>query len=259
MGVPRQETLADFDKKSRPLVELPARESGGLLWAILDPDAPADFSILSDQIASDLDHFGMPGAHLYGHRRFELDANWKLVMEPFLEGYHVQRLHANSIGPMGMDMFADVISVADQFGLHIRQTSGRGNFTSDVIDTPRLNIRSYVTHAYNPFPNAVFITSPYYMSMMIIMPNGVAKSTVDYYMFTDEEADNAKAEELYAKSFAIIQDVFGNEDFRAAETCHKGLATGALKDVIYCGMEAPIPQFYEGIEKMLELRETLPA
>ena len=52
-------------------------------------------------------------------------------------------------------------------------------------------------------------------------------------------------------SFAIIQDVFGNEDFRASELCHRGLASGAVPDVIYCGMEAPIPQFYEGIESVM--------
>ncbi|WP_109807702.1 aromatic ring-hydroxylating oxygenase subunit alpha [Sphingosinithalassobacter portus] len=256
IGVPRQETLARFDKKDRPLTELPSRESGGLIWAILNSDAPADFGILDDQIASDFDHFGLPGAHLYGHRRFELQANWKLVMEPFLEGYHVQRLHINSIGPAGLDMFADVVSVPDRLGLHLRQTSGRGNYSPEILNDPSVNIRSYVTHAYNLFPNTVFITSPYYMSVMIIMPTGVGTSSVDYYMLTDAAPDNPKAEDLYARSFSVIQDVFGNEDFKAAETCQRGLSTGAIKDVIYCGMEAPIPAFYEGIERMLGAADT---
>lgn len=251
IGVPREETYADFDKKTRPLTQLPCKESGGLIWGILDPHAEADFSIVDDQIATDFEHLGLPKWHLYGHRRFDLNANWKLVMEPFLEGYHVQRLHVNSIGPQGMDMFADVVSLADRFGLHTRQTSGRGNYKPEVLDDPDINVRNYITHAYNLFPNTVVITSPYYTSVMVIMPVDAGHSRVDYYMLTESAPDNPKAEELYAKSFTIIQDVFGNEDFKASELCHRGLASGAVPDVIYCGMEAPIPQFYEGIESVM--------
>ncbi|WP_408589360.1 aromatic ring-hydroxylating oxygenase subunit alpha [Novosphingobium sp.] len=251
IGVPRAESYANFDKTTRPLTRLPSQESGGLIWGILDPHAEADFSIVDDQIAVDFQHLGLPNWHLYGQRRFNLDANWKLVMEPFLEGYHVQRLHVNSIGPQGMDMFADVVGVADRFGLHTRQTSGRGNYKPEVLDDPQINIRNFVTHAYNLFPNTVVITSPYYTSVMIIMPVDAAHTRVDYYMLTETAPDNPKAEELYARSFTIIQDVFGNEDFKASELCHRGLASGAVPDVIYCGMEAAIPQFYEGIEGVL--------
>ncbi|MEM5518341.1 aromatic ring-hydroxylating dioxygenase subunit alpha [Henriciella sp. AS95] len=251
-GVPREETYADFEKSERPLRELPSLEAGGIIWGILNPDSEGDFSAVNQQISDDFDCLKLPGMHMYGYRRFELEANWKLVMEPFLEGYHVQRLHVKSIGPLGMDMFADVVGVQERFGRDIRQTSGRGDFTPEVINMPDLNIRKYVTHAYNLFPNTVVITSPYYTSVMIIMPRGAGKSSVDYYMLTDSKPDNAKAEELYAKSYEVIQDVFGNEDFKASETCQIGLASGAIPDVIYCGMESAIPLFYEGIDAALE-------
>jgi len=250
-GVPRPDSYENFDKSTRPLTQLPCKEAGGLIWAILDPKAEADFSSVPDQIADDFDAFRLGSCFKYGYRRFELKANWKLVMEPFLEGYHVQRLHATSIGPQGLDMFADVVGVQDRIGRHIRQTNGRGNFDPDLLDNPSLNIRKIITHAYNIFPNVVVITSPYYTSVMIIMPKSESESSVDYYMLTDVEPNNDKAEELFAKSFEVIQDVFGNEDFKASETCQQGLSSGAIPDVIYCGMEAAIPMFYEGIEAAL--------
>lgn len=253
IGVPRQETLLNFDKASRPLVELSSHESGGLVWAILDQNADPDFSLLSQQVTEDLEHLGLPSWHKYGYRRFELEANWKLVMEPFLEGYHVQRLHVNSIGPQGLDFFDDIVPKVERFGPHIRQTSGRGKYSPEILEKPDVNIRSHVTIVYNLFPNTVVITSPYYISVMIIMPVGAGRTSVDYYMLTETAPDNPKAEELYSKSFAVIQDVFGNEDFRASETCHKGLLTGAIPDVIYTGMEEAIPRFYEGIEEIMAL------
>jgi len=252
IGVPRQETLAHFSKASRPLTRLPCLETGGLIWVILNPDAKPDFSTVSKEIAVDLASLGLAKAFAYGYRRFPLKANWKLVMEPFLEGYHVQRLHSKSIGPQGANMFADVVGVSDRFGLSTRQTSGRSNFSPDILQEPGLNIRNYVVHAFNLFPSTVVITSPYYTSVMLIMPNAVGESLVDYYMLTEAAPDNPKAVELYARSFEVIQDVFGNEDFAASQTCQIGLGSGALKEVIYCGMEAQIPQFYEGVESVLQ-------
>ncbi|RJT22588.1 hypothetical protein D5I55_12200 [Chakrabartia godavariana] len=195
IGVPREETLADFDKKSRPLTELPSHECGGIIWGILNPKADADFSLLSDQVNEDLEHLGLTTWFKYGYRRFELDANWKLVMEPFLEGYHVQRLHVNSIGPQGLDFFDDVVPKGERFGPHIRQISGRGKYTPEVLDRTDINIRSHVTIVYNLFPNTVVITSPYYISVMIMMPTASGRTNVDYYMLTETAPDNPKAEE----------------------------------------------------------------
>ena len=252
IGVPRQETLSNFSKESRPLVSLPCAEIGGLIWAILDPKAAPDFSAVHPQIAADLESLGVPGAHSYGYRRFSLRANWKGVMEPFLEGYHVQRLHAKSIGPMGANMFADVVGVTDRLGRHIRQTSGRINFTPELLEERGLNIRNYVVHAFNIFPNSVVITSPYYTSVMSFMPQSAGHTEVDYHMLVESEPDNPKAEQLYARSFEIIQNVFGNEDFAGSETCQVGLESGAIADVIYTGMEINIPRFYEGVDSALE-------
>ena len=252
IGVPREETLANFTKESRPLVQVPCTEQGGLIWAILDPKAEADFSSLSDQLAEDFESLGLHTAFAYGYRRFTLNANWKGVMEPFLEGYHVQRLHGKSIGPQGANMFADVVGVSDRYGRNIRQTSGRINFAPDLLNESDVNIRSYIVHAFNLFPNTVVITSPYYTSVMSFMPHSAGHTEVDYHMLTEGPPDNPKAEDLYARSFAVIQDVFGNEDFKASETCQIGLASGAIEEVLYTGMEANIPLFYEGVDSALK-------
>lgn len=244
MGVPRQETFANLDKSQRGLAQVPCFESGGLIWVQLDRHASADFSAVSEQLATDFEAMDIPSAHVYGYRRFDLNANWKLVLEPFLEGYHVQRLHAQSIG----DMFADVPNVYERFGRHTRQISGKVNFTPDMLDGPVKNIHELVTHAYLAFPNTVVVTSPYYISVMIIMPRGADRSVVDYFMLTRQAPDNPKAEALYAKSYELILKVFGSEDFRAAEISQEGLESGALDDVVYGGLEQAIPDFYQTLE-----------
>lgn len=247
VGVPREETIANFDKADRGLAELACREAGGLIWVMLDRNAEPDFSNIDDELIDDFKAFDIPDMHAYGRKTFELEANWKLIQEPFLEGYHVQRLHARSVGPM----FADVPNVTSVLGHNIRQISGKVNFTPDCLDIEGENIHKSVTHAYLVFPNTVIVTSPYYISVMFIMPKSAGRSTVDYIMLTRGEADNEKAADVYQRSYEMILNVFGNEDFRAAEISQKGLASGALEDVIYCGLEETIPLYYEILERYL--------
>lgn len=247
IGAARPETFINLDKRARNLAELPSREAGGIIWAMLDRHAAPDFSGVAEQLAADFDAFELADLHLYGHRRFDLKANWKLVLEPFLEGYHVQRLHARSVGPL----FADVPNVVDRLGPNIRQISGKLNFTPDCLDIPGENIHASVTHAYNVFPNGVIVTSPYYISVMVLMPEAVDRTVVDYFMLTRRPPDNPKGAELYRKSFEMIIAVFGGEDFHAAEISHAGLRTAAIDEVVYSGLEATIPNYYEILDGAL--------
>ena len=247
-GVARAETFVNLDTSTRNLVELPAREGGGLIWVMLDRHAEPDFRGLDAALVEDLDAFGLADAHVYGRKTFHLKANWKLVQEPFLEGYHVQRLHARTVGPL----FADVPNVVDLLGPNIRQISGKAQFSPADLDIPGENIHKTVTHAYLAFPNTVVVTSPSYISVMVIIPNGVRETTVDYYMLTRLPPDTPKGEEIYKRSYEMILGVFGGEDFRAAEISQVGLDSGALDNVVYCGLEATIPIYYEQLEKRLE-------
>lgn len=246
-AVPREETIKNFDKSKRGLAELACREAGGIVWVMLDRNVEPDFSNMDDGLTADLEAFDLPRMNVYGRKTFDLKANWKLVQEPFLEGYHVQRLHSRTVGPL----FADVPNVTTVLGHNIRQISGKMNFTPDCLDIEGENIHKSVTHAYLVFPNTVIVTSPYYISVMIIMPAAPDRSIVDYVMLTRGGTDNEKAAEVYKRSYEMIINVFGGEDFRAAEISQAGLSTGALKEVVYCGLEETIPLYYEILERYL--------
>jgi phenylpropionate dioxygenase-like ring-hydroxylating dioxygenase large terminal subunit len=247
VGHARPETFANFDKEARGLAELPSRTAGGIIWAMLDRHAEPDFSSMDDQLIEDMEAFDLPSLHVYGYKRFALDANWKAVLEPFLEGYHVQRLHASTVGPL----FADVPNVIDRLGVNLRQISGKAQFSPACLDIPGENIHGSVTHAYNVFPNCVVVTSPYYISVMFIMPISVDRTIVDYFFLTRRPPDNPKGAELYKRSYDMVINVFGNEDFRASELSHAGLKAGAIDTVVFSGLEATIPNYYELLDNVV--------
>jgi len=247
VGVARPDMFDGLDKSTRGLRELPSRVWGGIVYAQLDGTA-ADVSPLSAQVAADFAALGIPDAHVYGRQLFDLKANWKVVLEPFLEGYHVQRLHAASIG----DRFVDAPSIVDSFGPNIRQVSGRMGYEPAMLDeNPDGNIHKLVTHAYTAFPNLVIVTSQYYTSAMILMPLAVDRTQVHYFMLTPGPATTPKAEEVFQRSYEMIIGVFGGEDFRAAEITQAGLAAGVPETTVYCGLEENIIRYYDAIETLL--------
>ena len=248
VGIARAETFDGIVKSERGLKELPSRVWGGVVYAQIDGGEP-DFSQLHDQIDGDFSALGIPDAHVYDRKVFDIKANWKVVLEPFLEGYHVQRLHAASIGAL----FTDASSITDVFGANVRQVSGRAGYEPSMIDEDvDANIHKLVTYAYTAFPNVVLVASQYYISIMILMPRDVDHTTVHYYMLTPEAATSPKVEDVFKRSYDLIISVFGGEDFRAAEITQAGLSAGVPENIAYCGLESTIVSYYDQLEALLD-------
>jgi phenylpropionate dioxygenase-like ring-hydroxylating dioxygenase large terminal subunit len=247
MGIARADVFPSLDKKNLPLISLTCFEKGGMIWAGLDPRHEARVLEGTDEICADLDAPGFKRSHIYGFKTWDLPANWKLVTEAFLEGYHAPRLHAASVGPQ----FVDAATIFDHFGPSSRQMSGRKVFEPSILDSS-VNIHRYVTASYILFPNMSIITSPYYTSYMIFMPRAKNRTVVEYYMMTDGPPDSEKAEDIYKRSYDLILDVFGNEDFNAAVKCQEAISSGAIPEVYFGGLEPLVGPFHDDLESFLD-------
>lgn len=248
IGIPRQDTFPSLNKADLGLVTLPSFESGGFIWIGTQPGSKVEPLPETDALCADMEAFGLHRMHMYGHRTYDLASNWKFVIEPFLEGYHVQRLHAKSIG----SMFADVPTIPTRIGHHQRQTSGKANFEPSVLENNVDNLHRYITHSYLVFPNTIIVTSPYYISVMILMPKAKDRTIVEYHMLVKSAPDNPKAEDVYKRSFELIHDVFGGEDFRAATIQQEAMNSGAIEEVYYGGLERMVTVFHESLESLLD-------
>jgi glycine betaine catabolism A len=244
IGVPRQETFPGLDKSELGLVSLPCVEAGGLIWVGLDKDRDYDFAAVRGELADELEALDLPAMHLQAAKTYEVEANWKLIVDAFLEGYHVTRLHAQSAGKF----FTEYPTLFDPIGPHIRIITGRGNFDRNEVGGTYDSVRRTTVIAYHLFPNAIIITSPTYVSLMFMVPKSYNRSVVEYYMLTDGPPDSPEREKHYDKSFALIDLVFGGEDFRAAALGQAGLETGAVKQVLLGGLEQAIRMFHDNLE-----------
>lgn len=244
-GMPRADCFPDLDKSEHGLREFRSVEAGGLIWWAKDNDAEFDDEVA---LAPDLDAFGIAGLHLYRRRTHDVAANWKLVIDAFLESYHVQRLHASTIA----QFFADGITAADCIGPHQRAAVGRAAYLAEVDRDDWTALRRAVTYTYQLFPASVIIVSPDYINLLIAMPQSVGRTLVEDVMLIPEPPATNEAEAHWQRSWDLLDGVtFGAEDFGAAALCHRGLASGEIDEVILGKLENGIANFHRRVAESL--------
>jgi len=244
-SLPRSDCFPGLDKAKQGLVEFPSLEAGGLIWFARDADA--DFRDAA-ALAPDLDAFGLAGLHLYKRRTHNVAANWKLVIDAFLESYHVQRLHASTIA----NFFADGITAADRIGHHQRAAVGRADYLAEIDRDDWTALRRAVTFTYQLFPSAVVIVSPDYINLLIAMPQGVGHTLVEDLMLIAEEPQTNEAEAHWRKSWDLLDGgTFGEEDFGAAALGQRGLDSGLINQITLGTLEDGIANFHRKVDAAL--------
>ncbi|MGI8930888.1 MAG: aromatic ring-hydroxylating oxygenase subunit alpha [Sphingomicrobium sp.] len=244
-GMPRADCFPGIDKAEHGLREFPSVEAGGLIWWAKDYQAEFEDAL---NLAPDLDAFGLGDLHLYRRKTHDVAANWKLIIDAFLESYHVQWLHAATIA----GFFADGITVADTIGAHQRAAVGRSEYLAAVDRDDWVALRHAVTYTYQLFPASVVIVSPDYINLLVAMPQSVGRTLVEDVMLIPEAPATPEAEAHWQRSWDLLDgQTFGAEDFGAAALCHKGLASGQIDEVTLGTLEHGIAEFHRKIAEVL--------
>jgi glycine betaine catabolism A len=278
VGLPRPETFPGLDKSVHGLKRLPTKEAGGVIWFVPPRHAqPVSASMPHGQsggnreawtlkpvqgddennvqlfehaetLGADFDAFNLGELHLFNRRTHDVAGNWKLVMDAFLESYHVTRLHANTIGPF----FKDGVSSGDFIGEHQRAAVGRAAELADIDMGNWPALRTAVTYTYQLFPATVIVVSPDYVNLMTIMPQSVDRTLVEDFMLIPEKPMTEKAQSHWQRSWDLLDGgVFGSEDFRAVALGQEGLSSGAIDHLTIGTLEGGITRFHETIAARL--------
>jgi phenylpropionate dioxygenase-like ring-hydroxylating dioxygenase large terminal subunit len=84
---------ADFDKADHGLRPVHVREFAGLIFLNLSAGTAPDFETFIGRLRAYLQPHGLENAKVAVRKLYPTDANWKLVVENFLECYHCKPAH----------------------------------------------------------------------------------------------------------------------------------------------------------------------
>ena len=181
--VPHADAFPDLDVATRGLVEVDSREVDGLI--VIGPlqTSATDSQRLRADAAMAALADGSPWRDklLPAERLVYVDStarpmNWKVLVEQFLEGYHIRSTHKATFYPIQYDD----LNVVEAFGPNTRITFPYQNIER-LRDRPESSwtIDRRVTFVYHLFPNVMLATFPDQVLVVVIDPVDIDHSTVD--------------------------------------------------------------------------------
>ena len=251
--VPHPEAFPDLDMPSRGLVEVDSREVDGLI--VIGPLSPpmdprrADAAMAALCDGNPWRDKLLPADRLFTVRPALREMNWKVLVEQFLEGYHIRTTHKNTFFPIQYDD----LNVVEPFGPNTRITFPYQNIER-LRDRPEStwNVGHRVTYVYHLFPNVMVATFPNQVLVITIDPIDIDHATVTIYaMVTPHVAERVSGDPEAAAGARNLLNEGGVEDNEMSEGVQRGLHAGANEFVEFGRHESAIGRFHAELDKRL--------
>jgi phenylpropionate dioxygenase-like ring-hydroxylating dioxygenase large terminal subunit len=242
--VPHAEGFPGLDRSQHGLVPLLAVERQGMVFVAHDP---ATDSTVLDDLPDCIDLSSMTCTV----SAVENEANWKLVLEGFLEGYHIRATHPQSFFPYGFDN----LNVVEQCGRHSRVTFPFQRIQKLAqVPAEQRCLTGFVTSVYHLFPNAVITVLSNHTNLIVLEPIDVARTNVVRYTFANATA-SARASDAVKRDTDFVA-VGAAEDRAMVCAIQRGLASEANESFVFGHFESAIVHFHRTLGAAIALPDT---
>lgn len=256
VAVPKEEHFGSVDKECRSLVALPAEERHGILWVHPDPDGSIDLdTLLGEELNAELGSWDLGAVELQSDTVYDHPMNWKLAIDTFGETYHFTALHKDTLAQ-------DFYGNCQMYDIYER--NHRMNLCMKSIDAMReqpkedWHVLMGALPVYYLFPNVQLIMTQAGPVLVSVYPRGEdphdSFSKVNFYLYPhmaanpDPEVVAAMGERLEGFG-SVIRD----EDYAAAATSHRGMASGARDTVLFGRNEPALHHYHKTYNEALGL------
>ena len=235
-----------MELKDNGLVEVGATEKGGLVY--VNQSGPVDASML--EIVPDL--FSEEQAY-FDQSEYTDDANWKLLAETTMEGYHIKALHKKSFYPYGFDN----INVVESFGSHTRVVFPFQRIEKlREVDPKDRRMGGMVTSVYQLFPNVAVSILSKHSTVTIFEPISPTRTQILIYRATNKTSAGVATDFEEAKRDADFVKAAGfDEDREAACAIQETLGTKANQHLTFGHFEKAIVHFHQNLAQHLSNHE----
>jgi phenylpropionate dioxygenase-like ring-hydroxylating dioxygenase large terminal subunit len=246
--IPAADGFPGLDKATHGLVPVTAHEQGGIVFITQEaPISDGPLPDMPDLLPSDYVHFNT--------LEFDDKANWKLIGETSMEGYHIRALHGQSFYPYGYDN----LNIVELHGCHSRIVFPFRRIEK-LRNTPReeWDVQGRITDVHQLFPNShvTFLSS--HAMLVILEPVTPSQTHWVIYQLAPRIKHGKPLDIAEARRDAnFVQDSGLTEDRQAACTIQEGLTSGANSHFTFGHYEQAIGHFHkhltDHIAKLQEL------
>ena len=209
-NTPEFEGVADFDRATCTLPQYQAGIWNELVFVNLDPAAESLSEFLGE-LVTDMPPHDYSGFQLAQRKVWELDCNWKVYVDNYLEGYHIPIVHPGLFRELDYPNY---------------RTETKRNYSIQIAPTRRAE-RIRTTEGDDQvryfwlFPNLMLNVYPDNFSTNLILPLGHGRTVTlfDWY-FKDPDAAKSQIDETVAFS-----DEIQLEDIDICEAVQRGLSS----------------------------------
>ena len=240
--VPHAEGFPGLDKEQHGLAPLRAVERHGVVFV-------SQASTAMEENLAGLPELIGKDQKLYATSSRETEANWKIVLEGFLEGYHIRATHPESFFPYGFDN----LNVIEHTGPHSRVTFPFRRIQKLAAVPPsERRVMGFVTFVYHIFPNALVTVLSNHTNLLVLEPLGIDRTKVVSYSVTNRGGDPADALEAAARDSAFTE-IGASEDRAIVSAIQRGVTSDANESFVFGRYESAIVHFHRTLDAALRL------
>jgi phenylpropionate dioxygenase-like ring-hydroxylating dioxygenase large terminal subunit len=240
--VPHKYGFPGLDQDTRGLAPIRTLEVQGLVFVSQRE------SYLADVCLDDLPPLISSCHRLIRTNELEVEANWKILAEGFLEGYHIRPTHRDTFYPVQFDN----LNVVETFGRNDRIAFPyrRINKLRNVPPMER-TADGMLTYVYHLFPNVMVATFPTNITTFILEPLAIDRTLLVTYTLSDRR-DEATETDVDFKRANDFVSAGAAEDRAVACAIQQGLKSGANDFFEFGRFESAIGHFHRSLDAALE-------
>lgn len=208
-------------------------------------------------VTEEMSGFRMADLRLKGHRVYPVRCNWKVAYDAFLEAYHVQFVHPETVSPM-LDPDRVAIALFDRG--HSRMAMGKrtnltgGTFAGevpqdyDIPSVPLLFRNTFI--AYGIFPNIYTSVDAGGFPFVSIWPTSVDSAEIEVYIIGHGGQINP-AEDAYWTRMLAAFDTIMAEDINFLSGIQAAIASASFPAMNFGYQERRIYWLNEEIDRRI--------
>lgn len=252
--IAHEKTFGEVDKAGLGLREVAVEERHGLVWVVdsTDPDRRIDVARwLGAELDAELAGFGLERYRTFRTQSFDEPVNWKLLMDAFVDGYHLDAVHAKTVAPY----FYNNTQTWDRFGRHGRAVAARKSI--DKVRTlppaeapidPHVNVAVYV------MPNLTLLRLPDHVELLNFLPHphDTNAARMQMRILVDEDLDTEGSRSRWERNWEILMAVLRDEDLVLARDLQRAVRNGGAPTLVLGRNEVGNQCFHSWLQRALD-------